>query len=242
MRKSCGRNIAAARGLAALPWRVAIVSAAAIMALPLMAEDLATSAAYDFWLDTGARPFALSSQSAVSSFAAHFVTYRAGETVTAVAPDDSRVELVAPGAPSAGSVSFAPTTDGLWRLENSNGSAVIVGVGWGVFGGGWSYDFSLVSLFWLHTMGDGPNRRVQAQKYPGVAYSGDHWRRNAGAGSTLTFFAPNGQSTVFDLGGTGVQPFKFNQAGIWTVRLAMADDTTLEAEIAASAGFVLFFR
>jgi hypothetical protein len=205
-------------------------------------EDKATSAAVGFWLDTGARPFILPSSSAVDSFAAHSVTYRAGETVTAITPNDERVELVADAAPSAGSVSFTPTMGGLWRLENSNGSSVSVGVGWGVFGDGWSHDFNLASPFMLHTQGDGPDRRGQSRTFPCVAYSGDHWCRNAGADSTLTFFAPNGQSTVFDLSGTGVQPFRFNQTGIWTVRLAMADDTTLEAEIVASAGFILFVR
>lgn len=94
----------------------------------------------------------------------------------------------------------------------------------------------------LDTYYVGSARRLHVKGMTPVAYTGDHWCRNASADSTLTFFAPNGQSTAFDLSGTGVQPFKFNQTGIWTVRLAMADETTLEAEIVASAGFAIFVR
>ena len=259
MRTWC--NLAAARGLTALPsprgaltgkatilatltGKAAILAAVAtIMAFPSAAgEDKATSAAYDFWLDTGARPFALSSLSAVDSFAAHPVTYRAGETVTAITPNDGRVALVATAAPSAGSVSFTPTMDGLWRLENSNGYVVLVGVAWGLFGEAWSYDFNIASLFRMHTQGEGPDRKGLARIFPNVAYSGDHWRRNGAVASTLTLIAPNGQSTNLDLTGTGALWFKFNQSGKWIVRLAMADGTTQEAEIFAFSGFTISIR
>lgn len=246
MRTCYGRDTAADRALSALhsPWKAAVLAVvAASMAFPLAAGvDKATSAPYDFRLDTRARPFALSSLSDVNSFAANSVTYRAGETVTAIAPDGERDELVPAAAPTAGSVSFNPTMDGLWRLENSNGSVTLVGVAWGLFGEGWSHDFSLASPFGMHTKGMGPNRSGLKRMFPAVAYSGDHWHGDAAAEASLTFVGPGGQTTSLDLAGSGSLGFKFDQQGQWKVRLAMADGTTQEADISVVSGFTITFR
>lgn len=235
MKTRCGRNLSAARGV------LAFVLASG-MALSLLAgEDIATSPEVGFWLDTERGPYALHSVSAVDAFSAHSVTYRAGETVTAIRPDGESVDLVSPAAASAGTVSFAPAVDGLWRLENSNGSEVLVGVAWGVFGEGWSRDFASATPFGMHTDGEGPDRKGNKRSFPDVAYSGDHWR-GSDAAASLAFTAPDGKSTVFDLNGSGTQSFKFNHAGRWIVRLVMSDETALEAAIQVGSGFILCFR
>jgi len=220
---------------------LAFAALSALAVFPLIAgDDLATSPSVEFALYT-ASPFILSSRSAVDAFAAHSVTYRAGETVTATAPDDT-VRTLVENAASSGSVAFAPTMDGLWRIDNSNGSVVFVGVDWGVFGGGWSHDFGVDSPFRMFTKGEGPNRKGLSRLFPDVTYSGDHWRGNDAAAVSLTFIAPDGQTTPLDLTGTGSLSFRFNQSGRWNVLLTMADGTTHEAEIYVLTGFTISIR
>ena len=214
----------------------------ALAVFPLIAgDDMATSAAFNFWMDTGARPKILASQSAVDSFAARRITYRAGETVTVVKPDGTRVELVSVAA-SGGSAPFALTSDGLWRFENSNGAVVLAGVSWGVMGDNWACASTMDSPFRMYTKGQGPDRRGLARIFPDVAYSGDHWRGDSAAASTLTFIAPDGSSSSVDLEGSGARQFTFNPSGRWIVRLAMADGTAQEAVVNVTGRIVVSFR
>ena len=240
MRIYCGRNLAAVRwGHRALP-----LVFMACMAFPAMAGvDLVTSTAYGgVRMDTSGRPIVLSSQSDVSDLATWPVTYRAGETVTAIAPDGGSVALVASAAPSAGGVSFSPTTGGLWRLVNSNGKEVPVGVSWSVYGEAWSLDFTSTAPIKAHTVGDGPDRKARRQDIPPVAYSGDDWVGGLDA-ATLTFAPPSGEPTVLARSGTGVEDFRFSVPGVWTVTLEMADGVTLESHLTvAEAGLLLFVR
>ena len=204
-------------------------------------EDLATSAAYgSFRMDTSGKPIIVHSQAAIGELPR--VTYRAGETVAATAPDGGSVPLVASAAPSAGTVAFAPTTGGLWQLVNSSGETALVGVAWSVFNDGWSLDLGSLSPFAMHTKGDGPNRRGRVNTFPAVAYSGDSWLGDSVATSTLTFTPPNGVASSQNLTGTGTTPFSFDDAGLWTVRLDSADGASYEAEILVSVGFALLFR
>jgi len=240
MRIYCGRNLAAARwGHRALP-----LVFMACMAFPAMAGvDLVTSTAYGgVRMDTSGRPIVLSSQSDVSDLATWPVTYRAGETVTAIAPDGGSVALVASAAPSAGGVSFSPTTGGLWRLVNSNGKEVPVGVSWSVYGEAWSLDFTSTAPIKAHTVGDGPDRKARRQDIPPVAYSGDDWHSSLSAAATVTFISPSGVATQLNLTGTGATQFTFRESGLWTIRLVMADGTTREAEVFIPSGFFLIVR
>ena len=226
--------------------RCGIVFAAvtAAVSLPLLAGvDIATSEAYGGVLvDTSGKPIALSTLSDVEAFAARSVTYRTGETVTALAPDGSSVALVASPAATGGDVSFEPTAGGLWRLVNSSGDNVAVGVAWAVFGDGWSVDFASPLRVRANTTEDGPNRKVKLQQAPLVAYSGDDWVGDLDAASSVTFIAPSGEEASFDQTGTGSLEFSFNKTGRWTVRLEMEDHSTHEATIVVVGGFVISYR
>ena len=207
---------------------------------PLAGEDLAISAAFGFRLNT-AKPIVVSSAADMQSLANWPVTYRAGETVTVTAPDDT-VSTLAANAPTAGAAAFTPTVGGLWRLDNSNGESALVGVAWGVFGDGWSVDFTAALSLKMHTVGAGPDRRGQTHQFPSVSYSGDNWLGAAAAASTVTFIPPDGEPTTLNLTGTGITSFVFGKSGQWTVRLAMADGTTREAVITVIGGLVIVFH
>lgn len=208
-------------------------------ALPLTAEiDLTTSATYDGFRLNTVKPIVVRTRAEAEAFGA--VTYRAGETVTVTAPDDT-LSTLASNAPTAGVSAFTPTTGGLWRLDNSNGESALVGVAWGVFGDGWSQDFTATLSLKMHTVGVGPDRRGQSHQFPAVAYSGDNWL-GAVAASTVTFIPPDGAPTALNLTGTGITSFVFGKSGQWTVRLAMADGMTREAVITVIGGLVIIFH
>ena len=208
-------------------------------ALPLAAEDLTTSAAYDGFRLNTVKPIVVRTRAEAEAFGA--VTYRAGETVTVTAPDDT-VSNLTENASSSGASAFAPTTGGLWRFDNSNGESALVGVAWGVFGDGWSQDFTADLSLKMHTVGAGPDRRGQTHQFPSVSYSGDNWLGAAAAASTVTFIPPAGEQTTLNLTGTGITSFVFGKSGQWTVRLAMADGTTREASITVIGGLVIVFH
>ena len=209
-------------------------------AFPLAAGvDLTTSAAYDGFRLNTAKPIVVRTRADAEAFGA--VTYRAGETVTVTAPDDT-VSTLAANAPTAGAAAFTPTVGGLWRLDNSNGESALVGVAWGVFGDGWSVDFTAALSLKMHTVGAGPDRRGQTHQFPSVSYSGDNWLGAAAAASTVTFIPPDGEPTTLNLTGTGITSFVFGKSGQWTVRLAMADGTTREAVITVIGGLVIVFH
>ena len=218
--------------------------AAASASLAVMAgEDKATSAPFVFWMNSNVKgSFVLSSQADIDAFAAHPVTYRAGETVVAIPQVGEPTSLVPSAAPSAGSVAFSPDADGVWRLENSNGAVAILGIPWGVFGGGWSQSSGTESPFKMHTEGKGPNRGGKYRSFPDVAYSGDSWRGASSAESTLRIVSPNGVVTNQVLAGTGATPFSFRGLGTWTVQLTMEDGTILESVINVFGGFVLSYK
>lgn len=218
--------------------RAFIFSTLATLAVcPLTAgEDLAVSEAYGgFRLDTSGQPPVVASPSAASVVG---VTYRAGETVTAVSPAGERTPLVASAA-SDGALTFSPTSGGLWRLVNSNGETALVGVAWSVFGDAWTLTFDAMSPFAAHTVGDGPDRKGRTDEFPPVAYSGDNWLGDMSAASSVTFVSPSGETTTVDLAGTGAMPFRFGKAGQWTVRLTMSGGTVREASILVVDGFVI---
>ena len=106
--------------------------------------------------------------------------------------------------------------NGTWRIVSSvNGSLFT----WGEMS------------FALDSRRPGPTRTAVRSATPPVAYSGDDWRRDASKAVSLTFVSPQGAETVLDLSGSGATSFDFDQFGVWTVRMTMADDSTREATV-----------
>ena len=228
----------------AIRWGMILVAASA--AFPILAgEDLATSAAFGgVHMNTSGRPTVISSQSDMTALAAWPVTYREGETVTATASDGT-TRTLADNAAASGAAAFAPDAGGLWRLVNSNGETALVGVSWSVFGESWTLDFVTGSRVGMHTIGDGPDRKVKKGDVPPVAYSGDDWCGDVSKSVSVTFTPPTGSGispTTLQLNGTGATTFTFTEPGRWTVSLTMADGTTRTATLFVyRAMFVISF-
>ena len=67
-----------------------------------------------FSLDTMGSPRVLTAADAIA------LTYRNGESVSALPPDSPSVSMLVENAADVGSVAWAPTAGGLWTLENSS--------------------------------------------------------------------------------------------------------------------------
>ena len=234
MRMSCGINRTVA---------FAAVVVLTSLTLPLMAgEDLATSATYEsFNLDTSGRQIVVSSQSDLAALADKPVAYRAGESVTAIAPDGGSIALVTSAAADGGAT-FSPTSGGLWQLVNSKGQVVPVGVTWSVFNDGWFLDLGASSPFVMHTNGEGPDRKGYPCEFPAVSYSGDRWYGNASAASTLTFIPQKGETVSMDMTGTGTTPFSFKGARRWIVRLDGGNGMAYESLVRISGNLCVSFK
>jgi len=201
-------------------------------------QDIATSAAYTgFAIDT--RGFVTSQTASVAG-----ITYREAETVTATAPDGTQTALVT-SATAAGDTTLTANASGLWKLANSNGESVWVGVAWDAFGG-WTLEPVSSGTFVMDTVGEGPDRKLKKREAPPVAYSGDDWAGDLSKAATLTFTPPDGgeaQTPTLDPTGTGVKSFTFDKPGNWTVTLTFADGTTKTAIVTIqTAGFMLIVR
>ena len=184
-----------------------------------------------------------------AELAAKQVTYRAGETVTLTAPDGTTATVIADAA-AAGGATLAVgagglSSDGLWRLDNSNGSVAFVGVAWETFGAAWRQAGDGRSMA-LDTLAEGPDRKLKKSEVPLVAYSGDDWAGDLSKAAIITFTPPEGaglEATTWNKTGKGAEAFTFNAKGDWTVTLAFADGTTKTATITIeSAGFMLIVR
>ena len=231
-----------------------VVAAGATLSTAAFAEG--EEEAVDFRVTSDAVAIALHTDDAALRFssaelAAKQVTYRAGETVTLTAPDGTTATVVADAA-AAGGATLAVgagglSSDGLWRLDNSNGSVAFVGVAWETFGAAWRQAGDGRSMA-LDTLAEGPDRKLKKSEVPLVAYSGDDWTGDLTKASTITFTPPEGsglEATTWNKTnpGTGAQSFTFNAKGDWTVTLTFADGTTKTATITIeSAGFMLIVR
>ena len=239
-------------------WQIIFAAACAVSA-PVFADDEVSEepeAAADFRVTSDAVAIALHTDDAALRFssaelAAKQVTYRAGETVTLTAPDGTTATVVADAA-AAGGVTLTVgagglSSDGLWRLDNSNGSVAFVGVAWETFGAAWrkASDGRTAAL---DTVGEGPDRKLKKREVPPVAYSGDDWSGDLSKAATITFTPPADsglEATTWDdlPSGNGARVFTFNARGVWTVTLTFADNTTRTAQIdIQTAGFVLIVR
>lgn len=121
-----------------------------------------------------------------------------------------------------------PAGEGLWRLAvSSDGSRYA----------------SAAAAYPADTRLPGPDRTTTRSEALPVAYSGDGWVLDASRASKLTFVAPNGSETDFDLSGDGAMAFQFNTPGEWTVRLERADGTVDASSITVAADvFVMVIR
>lgn len=228
-----------------------ILAVATSATLPLLADE--ESAA--FRVTSDALPISLHTSSGTirassAELASRPVTYRAGETVTLTAPDGTAATVVA-NAADAGWATLTVgaggdlTSDGLWRIDNSNGGTAFFGVAWGTFGEGWR-ERSDDSALTLDTTGEGPDRKLKRRETPPVAYSGDDWQGDLAKAATLTFTPPDGgaaQTPALDPAGTGAKSFTFDKPGDWTVTLTFADGTTRTAIVTIeNPGFLLIVR
>ena len=241
-------------------WQIIFAAACAVSA-PVFADDEVSEEpeeTADFRVTSDAVAIALHTDDAALRFssaelAAKQVTYRAGETVTLTAPDGTTATVVADAA-AAGGATLAVgagglSSDGLWRLDNSNGSVAFVGVAWETFGAAWRQAGDGRTMA-LDTLAEGPDRKLKKREVPPVAYSGDDWAAVATSAtlpaSTITFTPPEGsglEATAWNRTGDGAETFVFGATGDWTVTLAFADGTTRTATIAIeSAGFTLTVR
>ena len=223
------------------PGTVAATAAAvAALAAASPASGATTSTLGGIRLNTAPLPAVISTPAALDAFSNWRIGWGAGETVTATAPDES-VTTLADHAAEAGSVAFSLRTAGNWTLSSSGGGTVSFEIASSAF-----VDVSSQpsGAFAMDTVGAGPNRAVKAGRNPPVAYSGDHWRRDASKAATLTFTPPpnsNRAATTLNFTGTGSTPFKLSGNGDWTVRLAMADGTALDAVVNVDAPLTLSF-
>ena len=232
-------------------WYMMFAAAACAVAMPAFADGdeeeepvaiRVTSEAVTFKLRTGDGTAAVSS----ADLATWPVTYRAGETVTLTSPAGASTTPVS-GAAANGTTALAGAfdADGVWRLANSNGGSARVGVAWGSFGSQWRED-SADASYRMHTIGEGPDRKLKKAETPPVAYSGDDWAGDLTKAATLTFTPPEGsglEPTTWNKTGRDASAFTFNKKGVWTVELTFADNTTRTAQInIQTAGFVLVVK
>ena len=237
-------------------WQIIFAAACAVSA-PVFADDEVSEepeAAADFRVTSDAVAIALHTDDAALRFssaelAAKQVTYRAGETVTLTAPDGTTATVVADAA-AAGGVTLTVgagglSSDGLWRLDNSNGSVAFVGVAWETFDAAWRQAGDGLTMA-LDTLAEGPDRKLKKREVPPVAYSGDDWAGDLSKASTITFTPPEGsglETTTWNKTGDGAEAFTFGTTGDWTVTLTFADGTEKTATVTIeSAGFMLTVR
>lgn len=229
-----------------------VVAAGATLSTAAFAEGEEEAA--DFRVTSDAVAIALHTDDAALRFssaelAAKQVTYRAGETVTLIAPDGTTATVVADAA-AAGGATLAVgagglSSDGLWRLDNSNGSVAFVGVAWETFGAAWRQAGDGRTMA-LDTLAEGPDRKLKKSEVPPVAYSGDDWTGDITKAATVTFTPPESsgvEATTWNKTGSSAEAFTFNAKGVWTVTLTFADNTTRTAHInIQTAGFVLIVK
>ena len=213
-----------------MKWHKAFATACVVAAgafLPAAAFAEGEEEAVDFRVTSDAVAINLHTDDAALRFssaelAAKQVTYRAGETVTLTAPDGTTATVVADAAVAGGATlavgAGGLSSDGLWRLDNSNGSVAFVGVAWETFGAAWRQAGDGRSMA-LDTLAEGPDRRLKKSEIPPVAYSGDDWLGDLTKAATVTFTSPGGSVTTWSKTGTGADTFTFGERGTWTVRM-----------------------
>ncbi|MBR4611395.1 MAG: hypothetical protein IKO40_01635 [Kiritimatiellae bacterium] len=205
----------------------AMAAAVAALAVALPASGAMTSTLGGIRLNTAPLPAVISTPAALDELSNWRIGWGAGETVTATAPD-ATITTLADNAAEAGTSGFSLRVAGNWTLYNSGEGTVNFTIAASAFAPIQSQPSGAIAM---DTVGQGPDRAAKAGQTPPVAYSGDDWRGNASAASTLTFTPPMGAATTQNLSGTGATAFQFRQPGAWTVQLAMASGSPLSAII-----------
>ncbi len=103
---------------------------------------------------------------------------------------------------------------GLWKLVTAVGDCL--------------YEWGEIAYF-LDSREES-NRTATPHDILPIAYTGDNWSLRAPLASTLTLVSPSGVTSVRDFGGTGVEPTRLRESGLWQMSLAFAG-TTLVSEI-----------
>jgi len=215
-----------------------VVMTGAACATARAAVEDATSAAKSFSLYTLDGTYSLQSDAEVAAWP---VTWRTGDTVTAQ-PALGESETLVTDAASAGSKELTHK-GGIWTVESELSGTVRVAVPWSVFGDGGDLAASAAAAGKIDTYQTGPDRSVLKRNVPPVSYTGDNWVMDASAASSLKFTSPSGTETTVDLTGTGGHSFTFDEDGVWTVLLTMADETTLTAHLnILGGGLIIIIR
>ena len=217
-----------------------LAMAAAGAALPLLADLPVSSGLSPTFrvFSTEDAKYSVSSSAEVAALPP--VSIRDGETATATSCTGVATTLESPSLVSVLDMG------GVWTLANSGQGTAKIGVAWTVNG---DVGISLASAsaygtYAADSMQPGPDRKTSLADVPPVAYSGDDWAGDVSKASTLTFVSPSGTETAFNLTGTGTTAsgqFRFDKAGLWTVRLTMADGAVRTAQINVAGGFAIIF-
>ena len=227
---------------------VAIAAGAPVQLFATDGEPIAetsSAATFRLYVNDG-NAYTLESAAEVAAWP---VTWQACDEVSAMAMDGTAYVL-ADGVAAAGSAVLATAKGGIWTLTDTSETgrqSAKVSVPWSVCqsdGVPLSAASETSDAFGIDVEQDGPDRKSRDSRFLPIAYSGDDWgARSASAASTLTVTPPAAQTdpSVFDLVGTGVQPFAFNHAGRWTVLLEMADGTARTATINRLGGMTISF-
>lgn len=215
--------------------------AAAGAALPLLADLPVSSGLSPVFrvFSTEDAKYSVSSSAEIAALPP--VSILDGETATATSCTGAVTVLESPSLVSVLDMG------GVWTLTNSEQGTAKIGVAWTVNG---DFDIPITSAsaygtYAADSMQPGPDRKTRLSDVPPVAYSGDDWAGDVSKASTLTFVSPSGAETAINLTGTGTtvpSQFKFDKAGLWTVRLTMADGTVRTAQINVTGGLAIIFR
>ena len=207
---------------------IMLVAAATIRAE--VGDELAASAA-DAHFKVKTTPLVISSAAQLASLPWE-VTWRAGETVTAVDRDGNTVPIVnAAAADGTAPFSFVDGKAGVWRLCNSVSGEAKFGVAWTAYEGVGTVlaSSSFNSRRFIDSKQLGPNRRMFIDELRAIAYAGNGWLDAASGACTLTVTNPEQAETVTNLTGTGTVAFRPNRLGVWTASFAYPGGTLLSS-------------
>ena len=208
---------------------------------PLFADDYAvtsaTSAPQTLALYTSAAEtptYAVAAGALASPF---LITYRSGETVSVTSPNGVTTQL----SGTDGTISFNPTSGGLWKFENSNGSVAYVGKGYN--GDGFAPVSDDGTLAWLETTVEGPDRTIKTTDTPTLAYSDTSFTGDQTGTVTLTLTAPDGTKTTYTKeAGEDAESMRLNKAGVWMVVLTTPSGTSSAEITVRDVGFMLIIK
>ena len=209
-------------------------------ALPLFADyavTAATSQTAPLALYTSAAETPTYAVAAGALATPFLVTYKEGETVSVTSPNGVTTQL----SGTDGTIDFNPTSGGVWRFANSNGSTAFVGKGWN--GDGFASVSDEGALPWLETKSEGPDRTVKTKDTPSLAYSDASFTGDESGTVTLTLTDPAGTATVYTKeAGKDAEALRLNKSGVWTVVLTTPSGVSTAEITVRDVGFMLIVK